>query len=46
MARARALDLRGLEHPYGDGRTGERVAGLLASVDPFQSGLTRKCCAY
>ena len=46
VARARGLDLRGLVHPYGDGRSGERVAGLLATADPFHSGLTRKCCAY
>ncbi len=46
VTRARGLDLRGLEHPYGDGRSGERIAGLLAAVDPYTSGLTRKCCAY
>lgn len=46
VGRARALDLRETGHPYGDGRAGERAAALLASVDPFQSGLTRKCCAY
>ncbi len=29
---ARGLELAGMDHPYGDGRTGERVAGTLASV--------------
>jgi UDP-hydrolysing UDP-N-acetyl-D-glucosamine 2-epimerase len=30
---ALALDLRGLRHPYGDGRTGPRIAELLADAD-------------
>ncbi len=33
IARALRLDLRRLRHPYGDGRTGPRVAELLASLD-------------
>lgn len=31
--RAMRLDLRRMRHPYGDGRTGLRVADLLASID-------------
>ncbi|MDQ7013131.1 MAG: UDP-N-acetylglucosamine 2-epimerase [Planctomycetota bacterium] len=46
VTRARGLDLRGLEHPYGDGRAGVRIAEILAAVNPHTSGLTRKCCAY
>ncbi len=34
------------QHPYGDGRTGERTAGLLASVDPNNRGLLAKLNAY
>ena len=33
MARARDFDFEGFAHPYGDGRAGERVAGLLATID-------------
>jgi UDP-hydrolysing UDP-N-acetyl-D-glucosamine 2-epimerase len=33
-------------HPYGDGRAGERSAGLLASVDPNNRGLLAKLNAY
>lgn len=46
VERARGLDLAGLEHPYGKGDAGPRIAGLLAAVDPRASGLMRKCCAY
>lgn len=46
IQRALALDLAGCGHPYGDGRSGERIAGILATVDPHVLGLTRKCCAY
>lgn len=31
--RAMKLDLRRMRHPYGDGRTGTRVADLLATVE-------------
>lgn len=43
---ASALDLSGLAHPYGDGRTGERVCGWLASIDPSQTGYLRKRNTY
>lgn len=33
-------------HPYGDGHAGERVAALLASVDPNTRGLMAKLNAY
>ncbi len=33
-------------HPYGDGLTGERVAKLLASVDPNNRGILAKLNAY
>ncbi len=33
LAEALSLDLSSSTHPYGDGRTGERVARLLASID-------------
>lgn len=46
VARAVELDLAGLTHPFGDGRSGERIAGLLASTDPHAAGFTRKHCAY
>jgi UDP-hydrolysing UDP-N-acetyl-D-glucosamine 2-epimerase len=44
IRRARGLP-RG-EHPYGDGRAGERIASLLARVRPGELGLLRKCCVY
>ena len=33
MERALKLDLRRMKHPYGDGRTGERIAMTLATID-------------
>lgn len=33
IQRALKLDLRRMRHPYGDGRTGTRIAKLLASID-------------
>jgi UDP-hydrolysing UDP-N-acetyl-D-glucosamine 2-epimerase len=46
IAQARALDRTLLQHPYGDGHAGERIAQLLASTDPHAADLTRKHCAY
>lgn len=46
IAQARALECRGLAHPYGDGRAGQRTAKLLAAIDPYEAGPTRKHCAY
>jgi len=43
---ALALDRSAIDHPYGDGATGERVAGLLASRDPNAAGVLRKQNAY
>lgn len=37
---------RQAQHPFGDGRTGPRVARLLAERDPHAAGLLRKHCAY
>jgi UDP-hydrolysing UDP-N-acetyl-D-glucosamine 2-epimerase len=34
------------DHPYGDGLTGERVATLLAAVDPNNRGILAKLNAY
>ena len=34
------------DHPYGDGHTGQRVASLLASVDPYSRGILAKLNAY
>lgn len=33
IARARALDLAGMRHPYGKGKTGPTIARLLAEID-------------
>lgn len=33
VRRAVKLDLRRMRHPYGDGKTGLRIASLLASID-------------
>ncbi len=33
-------------HPFGDGRSGVRIARVLAEQDPHAAGLTRKRCAY
>lgn len=46
LAKAIALDLRGLSHPYGDGRAGERAAAALLTVDPSDPRVLRKRCAY
>jgi UDP-hydrolysing UDP-N-acetyl-D-glucosamine 2-epimerase len=43
---AAALKLEGLSHPYGDGLAGERIAELLATVNPHDPRLLRKHCAY
>lgn len=42
---ALALDLRRMRHPYGDGRAGERIAELLATL-PLDSMPVRKHNAY
>ncbi|BAM02522.1 UDP-N-acetylglucosamine 2-epimerase [Phycisphaera mikurensis] len=45
MAHARAFDFNGFAHPYGDGRTGGRVADLLADV-PLHRIPLRKHCTF
>jgi UDP-N-acetylglucosamine 2-epimerase len=44
--RARGLDLRAMRHPYGDGKTGERIAAILASVNAADGAWVRKRNAY
>ncbi|MBX3377660.1 MAG: UDP-N-acetylglucosamine 2-epimerase (hydrolyzing) [Phycisphaeraceae bacterium] len=46
MAKASALDLSQLAHPFGDGLTGPRVAERLATTNPHDPALLRKHCAY
>lgn len=46
IQKAASLDLAGLDHPYGDGKAGPRIAALLASVNPHDPKLLRKHCAY
>lgn len=33
LRKALKLDLRRMRHPYGDGRAGERIANILATID-------------
>lgn len=46
MKAALAIDRASLTHPYGDGRAGERIAGLLAATDPRHTTILRKLCEY
>ncbi len=46
LAKAIALDLRGVTHPYGDGRAGEKAAAALVAIDPSDPRVLRKRCAY
>ena len=46
ISRAAAMELDRPGHPYGDGRTGQRIAELLARTDPHDQGLLRKHNAY
>ncbi len=43
---ARPADEVPRTHPYGEGRTGERIADLLARTDLADPSLLRKCCTY
>jgi UDP-hydrolysing UDP-N-acetyl-D-glucosamine 2-epimerase len=45
LDKALKLDLRRMRHPYGDGRAGERIAELLATL-PLDSVPLRKHNAY
>jgi UDP-hydrolysing UDP-N-acetyl-D-glucosamine 2-epimerase len=44
--RALSIDRGGIAHPFGDGRSGERIAELLARVDPHEPALLRKLCVF
>src|SRR5262249_28008548 len=46
VAKARALDLSALQHPYGDGRSGLRIAEILAGTNPHEPGLIHKLNTY
>jgi UDP-N-acetylglucosamine 2-epimerase len=46
VAKARAIPKGSITHPYGDGKTGERVAKVLAEVSPHQPGMLRKRNSY
>ncbi|MDX9910647.1 MAG: UDP-N-acetylglucosamine 2-epimerase [Phycisphaerales bacterium] len=43
---ALAIDRATIAHPYGDGRTGERIAAILSRTDPGDTRLLRKRCTY
>lgn len=46
VTKARNLDLSNLAHPYGEGKTGPKIASVLAGVNPRDGLLLRKRCAY
>jgi len=46
IAQARSLDLTDMQHPYGQGDAGQRIANHLARLDPRTTAFTRKVCAY
>lgn len=46
IAEATARSLRGMAHPYGEGRAGAQTAAALASVNPGEAGFLRKHNAY
>jgi UDP-hydrolysing UDP-N-acetyl-D-glucosamine 2-epimerase len=46
IERAAGLDRSTAGHPYGDGRTGPRIAALLGSIDPGDPALLRKRNSY
>jgi UDP-hydrolysing UDP-N-acetyl-D-glucosamine 2-epimerase len=41
-AEARSSAMKALDHPFGDGRAGERTADLLATFDAEDHGLTKR----
>jgi UDP-hydrolysing UDP-N-acetyl-D-glucosamine 2-epimerase len=43
---AMAIDRAAIVHPYGDGRSGARIAALLAQTNPHDPRLLRKRIAY
>lgn len=46
VSRAASIDRSGLSHPYGDGRSGERIARTLASLDSRSPGFVKKHNTY
>lgn len=46
LEQAARIDRAAIEHPYGRGDAGVRIADVLARTDPRSAGLTRKRCAY
>ncbi len=44
--KARRVDRSRLEHPYGDGRSGEKIALAIAETDFSSPDLLRKRCAF
>jgi UDP-N-acetylglucosamine 2-epimerase len=46
LGKARELDLGTLQHPYGNGTAGPRIAAILAEVSPHQPGMLRKRNSY
>ena len=34
------------QHPYGDGQTGDRIANVLATMNPHDPAILRKNCSY
>ena len=47
LERALSMDRRSIEHPYGDGGAGERIAGAIDTLSGRDRGaLLRKRCVY
>jgi len=46
ITKARELDLSSLQHPYGDGTSGQMIAAVLAEVSPHQPWMLRKRNSY
>ena len=46
VIRARAINPAGITHPYGDGHSGQRIAAVLARINPHDPSLLRKHCPY
>ncbi len=44
--RALTIDRGTISHPFGDGRSGERIAHLLACQDPRDPAMLRKLCVF
>jgi UDP-hydrolysing UDP-N-acetyl-D-glucosamine 2-epimerase len=46
VAKAMAMDRAGIVHPFGDGRAADRIAAVLAGIDPGAFSVVRKINAY